>query len=43
MVLGSELRTELLELRLHRVLLPLHELGYECLLKRAAPWDRRGG
>ena len=48
MVLGSEMHAELLELKLHRVLLPLHELSYECLLierraHRAAPRDRRGG
>ena len=43
LVLGGELRAELLELRLHCVLLALHELGHECLLKGAALRDRRGG
>ena len=43
LVLGSELRAELLELRLHCVLLALHELGHECLPMGAALRDRRGG
>ena len=43
MVFGSKLRAELLKLGLHRILLPLHELGYECLLGRATSRNRRGG
>ena len=43
LVLGGELRAELLELRLHCVLLALHELGHERLPMGAILRDRRGG
>jgi hypothetical protein len=43
LVLGSELRAELLKLGLHGVLLTLHELGHERLPMGAILWGRGRG